>query len=292
MIILTFITIASYFILRTTKQNREDQKRIEDYLENHNGTNTWPTRYSYTDINKITRNFKNQIATRGVTLHEGMLVDGTHIVVKMIDIYDQNIEGFITEVEIIGRMQHPNVLQLIGYCVDHRKRALVYEFMHAPTTLESHITTLDEKRLHRVTLGLAKGISYVRRNLDDISPKDIFLDDSLDPKILVFPTEGTYGDVLSKKTDVFSFGMLVLEVLGRRKNEVYVFPFEWIYNEMGKKDEENEIVKKLTIVGLWCIQWFPSDRPSMKCVVQMLEGDKMPIMPANPFHLNGKNELF
>ncbi|XP_034892572.1 rust resistance kinase Lr10 [Populus alba] len=97
-----------------------------------------------------------------------------------------------------------------------------------------------------------------------------------------------FGNV-SYKSDVYSFGMLVLEMVGGRKNvddtaenghQVY-FP-EWIYNllEEGEDlrfqiEEEGDakIAKKLAIVGLWCIQWNPVDRPSMKTVVQMLEGE-------------------
>ncbi|KAE8675432.1 putative receptor-like protein kinase [Hibiscus syriacus] len=95
-----------------------------------------------------------------------------------------------------------------------------------------------------------------------------------------------FGNV-SYKSDVYSFGMLLLEMVGRRKNiddkventsQVY-FP-EWAYNclDKGKElgiriedEEQTEIAKKLTIVGLWCIQWYLVDHPSMKDVVQMLE---------------------
>ncbi|KAL6143174.1 hypothetical protein ACLB2K_053869 [Fragaria x ananassa] len=108
-----------------------------------------------------------------------------------------------------------------------------------------------------------------------------------------------FGNV-SYKADVYSFGTLLLEMVGGRKNfkvmedsssQVY-FP-EWIYNllEQGNDlrihigDEGNVgIARKLAIVGLWCIQWHPIDRPSMKTVVQMLEkeGDNL-TMPPNPF---------
>ena len=108
-----------------------------------------------------------------------------------------------------------------------------------------------------------------------------------------------FGSV-SYKSDVYSFGILLLEMVGGRKNvdvtventsQIY-FP-EWIYNLLEQKDdlrvyvEDNgdaKIAKKLAIVGLWCIQWHPVDRPSMKVVVQMLEGegDKL-TMPPNPF---------
>lgn len=109
-----------------------------------------------------------------------------------------------------------------------------------------------------------------------------------------------FGNV-SYKADVYSFGMLLLEIVGGRKNmnvttentsqDVY-FP-EWIYNFLEQKedlqvfiedDEDENIARKLAIFGLWCIQWHPVDRPSIKSVIQMLEGkgDKF-IMPPNPF---------
>lgn len=108
-----------------------------------------------------------------------------------------------------------------------------------------------------------------------------------------------FGNV-SYKSDVYSFGMLLLEIVGGRKNidptmqntsQIY-FP-EWVYNHLDKgeellirieQEEDAKIAKKLAIVGLWCIQWCPMDRPSMKLVVQMLEGkeDKL-IVPPNPF---------
>lgn len=109
-----------------------------------------------------------------------------------------------------------------------------------------------------------------------------------------------FGNV-SYKSDVYSFGMLLLEMVGGRKNidttvanasQIY-FP-EWVYNrlshggEMGMRnvdeEEDSRIVNKLTVVGLWCIQWYPFDRPSMKTVVQMLEGkgDTLTV-PPNPF---------
>ncbi|XP_073122762.1 rust resistance kinase Lr10-like [Henckelia pumila] len=109
----------------------------------------------------------------------------------------------------------------------------------------------------------------------------------------------TFGRV-SYKSDVYSFGMLLLEMVGGRKNvdrtantsQVY-FP-KWIYDRLNREeisvqidedeDEESKITRKLTIVGLWCIQWNPTDRPSMKSVVQMLEGDGSHLsMPQNPF---------
>ncbi|KAK3002280.1 hypothetical protein RJ639_021242 [Escallonia herrerae] len=108
-----------------------------------------------------------------------------------------------------------------------------------------------------------------------------------------------FGNV-SYKSDIYSFGMMLLEIVDGRKNtddtvqntsQAY-FP-EWVYNslcqgeELGIKAEEEEhgrIGKRLTVVGLWCIQWYPMGRPSMKTVVQMLEGKGDTLsMPPNPF---------
>ncbi|CAL2239996.1 unnamed protein product [Prunus armeniaca] len=107
-----------------------------------------------------------------------------------------------------------------------------------------------------------------------------------------------FGNV-SYKSDVYSFGMLLLEMVGGRKNigsstkdanEIY-YP-EWIYNLLEGGDDlrihigddgDGKIPKTLAIVGLWCIQWHPVDRPSMQIVVHMLEGGDNLAMPPNPF---------
>ncbi|XP_031107627.1 rust resistance kinase Lr10-like [Ipomoea triloba] len=110
-----------------------------------------------------------------------------------------------------------------------------------------------------------------------------------------------FGNV-SYKSDVYSFGMLLLEVVGgRKKSDISESPEtsqaqdyfpDWIYNILNRgeeveiqieKEEDSKIAKKLTIVGLWCIQWYPVDRPSIKVVIQMLEAEEPPSMPPNPF---------
>ena len=101
-------------------------------------------------------------------------------------------------------------------------------------------------------------------------------------------------------SDVYSFCILLIEIVGGRKNidvrvenssEVY-FP-EWLYNHLDQEqevririEEENDIkiAKKLSIIGLWCIQWYPIDHPSMKIVIKVLEGEEDNlIIPPNPF---------
>lgn len=113
-----------------------------------------------------------------------------------------------------------------------------------------------------------------------------------------------FGNV-SYKSDVYSFGMLLLEMVGGRKNfnvnvensSSRVFFPEWIYDHLDRGEDmririeeegDAQIAKKLTIVGLWCIQWFPVDRPSMTIVVQMMEGEGNDLaMPPHPFNSTG-----
>ncbi|KAJ9679800.1 hypothetical protein PVL29_021649 [Vitis rotundifolia] len=113
-----------------------------------------------------------------------------------------------------------------------------------------------------------------------------------------------FGNV-SCKSDVYSFGMLLIEMVGGRKNidatventsQAY-FP-EWLYNHLDQEQEVHirieeegdiKIAKKLSIIGLWCIQWYPIDRPSMKIVIRMLEGEEGNlVMPPNPFASMGQ----
>jgi serine/threonine protein kinase len=118
---------------------------------------------------------------------------------------------------------------------------------------------------------------------------------------------GNFGNVCYK-SDVDCFGMVLLAIVGGRKNtddtaentgQVY-FP-EWIYNCLDggeelrlkiQEAEDAEIAKKLAIVGFWCIQWHPMDRPSMKTEVQMLEGEgNIFAMPQNPFACAGAGRM-
>ncbi|KDP35174.1 hypothetical protein JCGZ_10708 [Jatropha curcas] len=185
-----------------------------------------------------------------------------------------------------------------------------------------------------IAIGIARGLEYLHRGCNtrivhfDVKPHNILLDENFCPKISDFglaklytkkesilsmlETRGTIGYIapevfsrnfggVSYKSDVYSYGMLVLETVGGREkdevgtndssNEKY-FPY-WIYKriELGNESklygeistEEKEIVRKMTLVGLWCIQTNPSDRPSMSKVIEMLEGSteslKIPPMP-------------
>ncbi|KAL2550683.1 Protein kinase superfamily protein [Forsythia ovata] len=190
--------------------------------------------------------------------------------------------------------------------------------------------TLGWKKLQDIALGIANGIEYLHQGCDqqilhfDIKPHNILLDHNFNPKICDFglaklcckeqsgvsmtAARGTIGyiapEVLSRnfgrvsyKSDVYSFGMLLLEMVGGRKNNDLTANASQVQGEeLHIRIEEGGdaiILKKIAIVGLWCIQWYPADRPSMKVVVQMLEGDGNNLtMPTHPVPAtNGTNSI-
>ncbi|KAK4485332.1 hypothetical protein RD792_007969 [Penstemon davidsonii] len=318
------------------KRNRDNKRRILQFLEDYKAFR--PSRYTYAEVKKITDNFKHKLGQGGFgTVFKGKLSNDILVAVKVLNIIKGNGDEFINEVATIGKIHHVNVVRLIGYCADGYKRALVYEFLQNDS-LEKYIssgkqgTTLGWEKLHKIALGIAKGLHYLHQGCNqrilhfDIKPHNILLDQNLNPKVADFglaklcskeqsvvtmtAARGTIGYIapevfsrnfgkVSYKSDIYSFGMLLLDLVGGRKNfqaeaqdssQVY-FP-EWMYNQLNKGEDieiqienenESDIVKRLIIVGLWCIQWYPVDRPSTKVVIQMLECENIPIMPPNPF---------
>ncbi|KAH1215235.1 Rust resistance kinase Lr10 [Glycine max] len=309
-------------IYKWRKRHLSIYENIENYLEQNN---LMPIGYSYKEIKKMARGFKDKLGEGGYGfVFKGKLRSGPSVAIKMLHKAKGNGQDFISEIATIGRIHHQNVVHLIGYCAEGSKRALVYEFM-PNGSLDKFIFTKDGSihltydEIFNIAIGVARGIAYLHHGCEmqilhfDIKPHNILLDETFTPKVsdfglaklypidnsIVTRTEarGTigymapelfYGNIggISHKADVYSFGMLLIDMANKRKNpnphaddhssQLY-FP-TWIYNQLGKEtDIEMEGVteeeKKMIIVSLWCIQLKPSDRPSMNKVVEMLEGD-------------------
>ncbi|RWR83719.1 rust resistance kinase Lr10 isoform X1 [Cinnamomum micranthum f. kanehirae] len=216
-----------------------------------------PRRYSYSNIKKMTKDFKEELGQGGYgTVFKGKLSRGGLVAIKMLKTSKGNGQEFINEVATIGRIHHVNVVRLIGFCSEGSKQALIYEFM-ANGSLEKYIfmhekiNNLCWNKMYQIALGIARGIEYLHQGCDirilhfDIKPHNILLDEKFTPKVSDFglakfyPTEqsivsmtaarGTMGYIapellyrtlgaVSHKSDVYSFGMLLLEMTGRRKN--------------------------------------------------------------------------
>ncbi|KDP42826.1 hypothetical protein JCGZ_23768 [Jatropha curcas] len=318
--------VTAFLIYKWRRRHLSGYNTIEEFLQSHN--NLMPIRYAYSDIKKMTGGFKEKLGEGGFgCVYKGKLRSGQFAAIKMLGKSKANGQDFINEVATIGRIHHANVVKLIGFCVEGTKRALVYEFL-SNGSLDKYIfsrqgyVSLCWEKLYQISQGVARGIEYLHRGCEmqilhfDIKPHNILLDENFTPKISdfglakLYPTKGSIASLtaargtigymapelfyknigrVSYKADVYSFGMLLLEMTGRRKklnakatadlSEVY-YPF-WVYDRLSNgelevedaTEEENKIARKMIITGLWCIQMKPSDRPPMNKVIEMLEGD-------------------
>ncbi|CAN6714711.1 unnamed protein product [Malus baccata var. baccata] len=300
---------------------KEDDDAVEEFLDAYK--NLMPRRYSYSDIKKMTRNLKDKLGQGGFgSVFKGLLQDGHLVAVKMLSGTKGKGQDFISEVATIGRIHHVNVVQLIGFCSEGSKRAL-----------KEKNVILSWEVMHEIALGVARAIEFLHQGCDmqilhfDIKPHNILLDENFAAKISDFglarfyprdnntvsltAVRGTFGYMapelfhrsiggVSKKADAYSFGMLLLEMAGRRKNtnahaqnssQIY-FP-SWIYEQLQKGlsieienacESDKKVTKRMLMVALWCIQLKPADRPCMSKVVEMLEGEVEALqMPPKPF---------
>lgn len=249
--------IVLYRVRYTSQKDKENQARIENFLENYRALK--PTRYSYADIKRITSNFKNELGQGAYgTVYKGKLSGEIFVAVKLLaSSTTGNGPEFINEVVTMGQIHHVNVVRLVGFCADGHTRALVYEYL-PNGSLQKFISTTDFKnhflsweKLQEIAVGIAKGIEYLHQGCDqrilhfDIKPHNVLLDHHFIPKISDFgmaklcskdqsavsmtAARGTVGYIapevfsrnfgnVSYKSDVYSFGMLLLEMVGGRQN--------------------------------------------------------------------------
>ncbi|KAM3328449.1 LEAF RUST 10 DISEASE-RESISTANCE LOCUS RECEPTOR-LIKE PROTEIN KINASE-like 2.1 [Capsicum galapagoense] len=334
------IKISWHKCLSFWESKAEDHRKIEAFLSNHGSYA--PKRYNYSEVKKITSFFKNKLGQGGYgNVYKGSLCNGSHVAVTVLNGLKGNGEDFINEVASISKTSHVNIVSLVGFCFEGCKRALIYEFM--PNGSLEKFVQLGWPILYKIGLGIARGLEYLHRGCTtrilhfDIKPHNILLDEDFCPKISDFGlaklcvkkesivsmlgARGTIGYIapeivcrnlggVSHKSDVYSYGMMVLEMVGGRKNvdagadrtsEIY-FP-HWLYRRIEQdeelqligimNEEEKEYAKKMVMVSLCCIQTDPSNRPSMTKVVEMLEGnlDSMQIPPKPYLYSSSKTEV-
>ncbi|XP_059649676.1 LEAF RUST 10 DISEASE-RESISTANCE LOCUS RECEPTOR-LIKE PROTEIN KINASE-like 2.1 [Cornus florida] len=322
------------------KKEIENNQQIELFLKNYRSLAPKRYSYSDVKKMTNSFTYKlGQGGYGGV--YKGKLKTGRLVAVKVLIDSKGNGEEFTNEVVSISRTSHVNVVTLLGFCFEGTKRVLIYEFMPNGSLEKfiydkssSIKRQLGWETMYEIAFGIARGLEYLHRGCNtrilhfDIKPHNILLDEDFCPKIADFGlsklcpnkdsiismlgARGTVGYIapevfsrsfgrISHKSDVYSYGMMVLEMVGGRKNidvevdhtsEIY-FP-HWIYNhveldeDLGlhgiMNEKENERAKKMIIVGLWCIQTDPSNRPSINKVMEMLEGSLASLqIPPKPF---------
>ncbi|XP_023643075.1 LEAF RUST 10 DISEASE-RESISTANCE LOCUS RECEPTOR-LIKE PROTEIN KINASE-like 2.5 isoform X1 [Capsella rubella] len=329
--ILTLACLVCFIRRRRMTLNNPRKKILDDSRQQYLKALIPLKHYSYVQIKKITKSFAEVVGKGGFgTVYKGILCDGRIVAVKILKDSQGNGEDFINEVASMSKTSHVNIVNLLGFCSEGSKRAIIYEFMENGS-LDKFISSkkssiMDCGELYRIALGVARGLEYLHHGCRtrivhfDIKPQNVLLDDNLCPKVSDFglaklcekkesilsllDTRGTIGYIapelfsrmygrVSHKSDVYSYGMLVLEMIGAKNkppsedsasNQSSIYFPEWIYKDLENQDNgrllenginsrEEEISKKMTLVGLWCIQYCPSDRPSMDRVVEMMEGN-------------------
>ncbi|XP_020109090.1 protein NSP-INTERACTING KINASE 1-like isoform X1 [Ananas comosus] len=286
-------------------------------------------RFSFRELQIATNNFssKNILGKGGFgNVYKGQLPDGTLIAVKRLK--DGNAAGgeiqFQTEVEMISLAVHRNLLRLCGFCMTTTERLLVYPYM-SNGSVASRLKAkpaLDWGTRKRIALGAARGLLYLHEQCDpkiihrDVKAANILLDDYCEAVVGDFglaklldhreshvttAVRGTVGHIApeylstgqsSEKTDVFGFGILLLELItgltavefGKAANQKGAM-LEWVRKVHQEKKLDMLVDKDLkhiydqieleemVQVALLCTQYLPGHRPKMSEVIRMLEGD-------------------
>uniref|UniRef100_M4CIU7 Receptor-like serine/threonine-protein kinase n=1 Tax=Brassica campestris TaxID=3711 RepID=M4CIU7_BRACM len=302
-----------------------------------------------------TNNFSdgNKLGKGGFGIvYKGMLPDGKEIAVKRLS--KKSLQGtgeFKNEVRLIARLQHINLVRLLGCCVDKGEKMLIYEYLEN-LSLDSHLfdkirrSNLSWQKRFDIANGIARGLLYLHQDSRfrvihrDLKASNILLDKNMTPKISDFgmarifgreETEantrkvvGTYGymspeyamdGIFSMKSDVFSFGILLLEIIsGKKTNGFYnsnrdlnLLGFVWRYWKEGKgieivdpiiiDDSSSAVLRTHEIlrciqIGLLCVQERAEDRPVMSTVMVMLGSETTAIpQPKRPGFCVGRSLL-
>ncbi|GJV52319.1 G-type lectin S-receptor-like serine/threonine-protein kinase [Tanacetum coccineum] len=283
--------------------------------------------YEFKQIIVATDNFsyRNKLGEGGFgPVYKGILDHGQQVAVKRLSgDSGQGIEEFKNEILLISKLQHRNLVKLLGCCIEGKERLLIYEYM-TNKSLDTFLfdpkkrSQLDWATRFNIIQGIGRGLIYLHRDSclriihRDLKCGNILLDEKMNPKISDFGLArnfqmtqelantrrivGTYGymspeyamgGVISEKSDVFSYGVMLLEIVSGKKNTAFihqeqVYPLAHAWKSWkegrGKQFIDQALAKPSCLpeglrcihVGLLCVQDLAKDRPTMTEVVYML----------------------
>ncbi|KAK9222903.1 hypothetical protein WN944_011343 [Citrus x changshan-huyou] len=305
------------------KKNGADEIE-EDYLDQVPGL---PKRFSFEELKVMTDNFRKMLGKGGFgSVFEGTQTDGTKVAVKRLEGIGEINKSFLAEVKTIGSIHHQNLVRLIGFCAEKSHNLLVYEYMPNGSLdrwlfQRSDEFMLDWQQRKKIILDIAKGLTYLHEDCRqkilhlDIKPQNILLDGNFNAKVadfglsklidqdqsqVVTTMRGTPGylapewlsSIITEKVDIYSFGVVMLEILCGRKvfdrsqpeeEDMYLLS---IFKKKAEEDKLSDLVDKhsndmqsngeevvnMMKVAAWCLESDFAKRPSMSMVVRVLEG--------------------
>ncbi|KAK9681690.1 hypothetical protein RND81_10G020500 [Saponaria officinalis] len=320
-IVLLLIFCAIAFCLRRKKRNVVRPAVQESYMENS-------LHFSLRTIMSATSNFSiaNKLGEGGFgAVYRGRLSDGRQVAVKRLsEDSGQGIREFSNEVELLAKLQHRNLVRLLGFCLEGKEKLLIYEFM-PNNSLDRFIFDPNNRKYfdwdtrYKIIMGIARGLLYLHEDSRltiihrDLKSGNILLDEEMNPKIADFGMArlvnldqtqadttrivGTYGymapeyaisGIISVKADVYSFGVLLLEIISGRSNNFVKTsngidsllshswrfwntgsPMEIVDSLLNENYSRDEVFRCIQ-VALFCAQEDAASRPTMASVLLML----------------------
>ncbi|KAJ3692443.1 hypothetical protein LUZ60_012793 [Juncus effusus] len=339
LVVVIFCTLA-YCVYCWRWRKRNAVRRAQ--LENLGPKSDLPL-MDFSTITDSTDNFSesNKLGEGGFgPVYRGVLSEGAEIAVKRLSAWSrQGTSEFRNEVDLIAKLQHRNLVRLLGCCLEKDEKLLIYEYL-PNRSLDAFLfdankkNQLDWKTRHNIIMGIARGLLYLHEDSllkvihRDLKASNVLLDNKMNPKISdfgmakIFEGEdnnnevnigkvvGTYGymapeyaleGIFSVKSDVFSFGVLLLEILsGRRNGGTYMQEHgqtllqhawklwtedrmsEFIDPSLDESYEPSETFRCFHI-ALLCVQENSDERPNMSTVHLMLISDQMQLnLPTEP----------
>ncbi|XP_062159475.1 cysteine-rich receptor-like protein kinase 44 isoform X2 [Alnus glutinosa] len=311
-VILLIVSICIFLKMRKPKDNFQTAGEI---------TNVESVQFDFSTIRSATDNFsdENKLGKGGFgEVYRGRLSNGQEIAVKRLSRNSgQGDVEFKNEVLLVAKLQHRNLVRLLGFCLEGNERLLIYEFV-PNTSLDHYIfdpmkrADLDWERRYKIIAGIARGVLYLHEDSRlriihrDLKAGNILLDAKMNPKISDFglarlfildQTEGstnrivgTYGYMapeyamfgqFSTKSDVFSFGVLTLEIAWRNWREGTASNL--IDPTLKKGGGPKAEMMRCIHISLLCVQQNVAYRPDMASVVLMLNSDSIALsLPTQP----------